>query len=151
MPKKRSRPRHPPQSTLEQFFTGLKDTVLDFVEDAAYDFQESVLRQQQGAGQVKVPPLPPSPVPKSRPEKRPRTGRDPATVPVPTFTPYSTLGVAPDAPQEVIQAAYRALSRIYHPDVPKTGNSIKMQRINSAYEVVGDVKKRKEYDWGPRP
>jgi hypothetical protein len=120
----------------------LRDTVLDFVEDATYDLQEVLLRQQGAQGQVPPPP----PKAEGKAGKRPRTGRDP--VPVPRVWPhhYDVLGVSKDARQEVIQAAYRALSRIYHPDVPKTGNSIKMQRINSAYEVVGDVEKRKEYD-----
>lgn len=149
MARKRSRPRHPPQSPLEQFFNGLKDTVLDFVEDATYDLrdillaqQEAQARGQQRQAQSQVPP---------KPGKRPRTGRAQEKAPVSTPTHYSTLGVAPEAPQEVIQAAYRALSRVYHPDVPKTGNAEKMRRINAAWEVVGDVRKRREYDRSLRP
>src|SRR5512135_932204 len=105
MPKKRR--RHPPQSPLEQFFTGLKDTVLDFVEDTAYDLHDALLRAQeeQARQQSQVPP--------PRPGKAPRTGRTQGKVPVRAPAYYSVLGVAPDAPQEVIQAAYRALSRIY--------------------------------------
>lgn len=147
MARKRSRPRHPPLSPLEQLFTGIKDTVLDFVEDAAYDLQEVLLAQQEEAQRQARSRVPPGPSPS--PGKRPRTGRNPVVAPIPP-THYSVLGVAPTAPMEVIQAAYRALSRVYHPDVPGTGNAEKMKRINAAHEVVGDVKKRKEYDRGLR-
>jgi len=144
VPKKR-RPRHPPPSPLEQFFSGLKDTVLDFVEDAAYDLQDALYQQQEAAqDQSRVNP------PKSAQEAaqgRPKVSKRPRVpVQVPTLTHYSVLGVAPTAPQEVIQAAYRALSRIYHPDVPRTGNAEKMKKLNRAYEVLKDPGQRAEYN-----
>lgn len=135
MPKKRKRRRHPPQSPIEQFFSNLRDTAVEFLMDAMDDLED--IRKQQEKAQTKEQA--------TGPQKRTRTSPKPDGVPVWRHH-YSTLGVSPDARQEVIQAAYRALSRIYHPDVPKTGDKIKMQRINSAYEVVGDVDKRKEYD-----
>lgn len=137
---RKRRPRHPPLSPLEQFFGQLKDTVLDFVEDTAYDVQEMLWAQQEA--QAKAQSVPPP-----RPGKRPRTGYNPPP-PTPIRAPayYSVLGVAPDAPQEVVQAAYRALSRIYHPDVPKTGNAEKMKKINRAYEVLKDAEQRAEYN-----
>jgi DnaJ-domain-containing protein 1 len=59
---------------------------------------------------------------------------------------YDALEVSPTASTDVIKAAYRSLSRVYHPDVPYTGNATKMRLLNSAYEVLSDPKKRKEYD-----
>jgi len=44
---------------------------------------------------------------------------------------YLTLFVIPAAPPEVVKAAYRALSKLYHPD--KGGDTTTMQRINEAY------------------
>lgn len=134
MPRKRTR-RHPPQSPLEQFFSGLRDTVLDFVEDAAYDLEEAFYRQQ---GKQQQPPQPRA-TPKA--DKRPRTR--PVTKPAPTL--YQVLGVATDAPKEVIQAAYKALARLHHPDLPN-GNAEKMKRVNAAFDVLSDPGKRREYD-----
>ena len=60
---------------------------------------------------------------------------------------YATLGVLPTAEDFVIEAAYRALSKRYHPD--RYGGSDaheKMSAINEAYEVLGNAAKRKEYD-----
>lgn len=63
-------------------------------------------------------------------------------------THYDTLKVTPDAPEEVITAAYKALARIYHPD--KNGSSpeamAKMQALNIAYGVLSDTHKRAEHD-----
>jgi curved DNA-binding protein CbpA len=60
---------------------------------------------------------------------------------------YAILGVLPTAEDFVIEAAYRALSKRYHPD--RYGGSDaheKMSAINEAYEVLGNASKRKEYD-----
>jgi DnaJ domain len=64
----------------------------------------------------------------------------------PQATYYRLLGVAQDAEQEVVAAAYKALSRRYHPDNQETGNAARMRVLNAAYEVVGDKVKRSEYD-----
>jgi DnaJ-class molecular chaperone len=60
------------------------------------------------------------------------------------------LQVSPDAEPEVIDRAYRALSLKYHPDVtPESSREAahrKMQRINLAYAVLGDPKRRNDYD-----
>ncbi len=63
---------------------------------------------------------------------------------------YKILQVHHDAGHDIIDAAYRCLSRIYHPDVNKSPLATeRMKEINIAYSVVGDIKKRKEYhpDW----
>lgn len=46
----------------------------------------------------------------------------------------SVLFVVENAPHEVIQAAYRALAKKYHPDLG--GNTEQMQKINNAYEQL---------------
>ena len=64
-------------------------------------------------------------------------------------THYETLKVAPDAPQEVIKAAYKALSQKHHPDKnPGNPEAVRiMAVINGAYEVLSDPKKRADYDF----
>lgn len=60
---------------------------------------------------------------------------------------YSILGVSSASEQVVIQAAYRALMRQYHPDTnPSSDAAIKAQRINAAYAILGDPGKRASYD-----
>lgn len=61
---------------------------------------------------------------------------------------YEVLGVSETASQEDIKKAYRKLSLQYHPD--RNSNSpestTKFQSISSAYEVIGDEDKRRQYD-----
>lgn len=63
-------------------------------------------------------------------------------------THYDNLKVARLAPQEVIRAAYKALSQKYHPD--KNPGDDKAARImailNSAYGTLSDPVRRKEHD-----
>lgn len=54
------------------------------------------------------------------------------------------LQVDPAANPLVIQAAYRVLAQIFHPDV--SGDDAEMKRINAAWEVLGDARRRREYD-----
>ena len=58
--------------------------------------------------------------------------------------PYKVLGVAKDANQDVLKKAYRKLARQLHPD--RGGDPEKLKRVNAAYHMVGDVKKRKLFD-----
>lgn len=48
--------------------------------------------------------------------------------------PHAVLYVTSNAPQEVIQAAYRALAKKYHPD--NGGSHDAMKRINEAYRLL---------------
>lgn len=48
---------------------------------------------------------------------------------------YAKLYVLPTAPPEVIRAAYRALTKMRHPDVG--GSVAVMQELNAAFERVG--------------
>ncbi len=66
---------------------------------------------------------------------------------------YETLGVSKTADQDEIKKAYRKLARKYHPDAnpddPKAEE--KFKEISTAYEVLSDPDKRKQYDAGPAP
>jgi curved DNA-binding protein CbpA len=63
-------------------------------------------------------------------------------------THYDNLKVARGAPQEVVRAAYKALSQKYHPD--KNQGDEKAARImaiiNTAYNTLSDPLRRKEHD-----
>jgi hypothetical protein len=63
-------------------------------------------------------------------------------------THYDNLKVSRKAPQEVIRAAYKALSQKYHPD--KNPGDAKAARImailNSAYGTLADPVRRREHD-----
>ncbi len=58
---------------------------------------------------------------------------------------YRILEVHYDARPEVIQAAYKRLSRLYHPDSGYVLDSSRMNLINEAYSVLNDTKKRSAY------
>ena len=61
---------------------------------------------------------------------------------------YNILGVEETASKDDIKKAYRALSMKHHPD-KNPGNTecvSKFQKINEAYETLGDEQKRNEYD-----
>ena len=60
---------------------------------------------------------------------------------------YSVLGVNETASQDEIKKAYRALSLKWHPDRNNEPDAIgKFQKINEAYENLGEEQKRVEYD-----
>ena len=62
---------------------------------------------------------------------------------------YETLHLHPSAHPDVIQAAYRRLALLYHPDKnPSPEATDMMAAVNRAYEVLGDPEKRAEYDRG---
>ena len=57
--------------------------------------------------------------------------------------PYEVLGLTPDADDEAVKKAYRALAKKYHPDL-NPGDKVaeeKMKEINAAYDRIkaGDV------------
>jgi molecular chaperone DnaJ len=61
---------------------------------------------------------------------------------------YKVLGVSKTADADEIKKAYRKLARKYHPDSNSGDASAeaRFKDVSEAYDVVGDVKKRKEYD-----
>ena len=63
------------------------------------------------------------------------------------FDPYSTLQVTPTAEPEVVQAAFRALARKYHPDRDQTRVAAdQMAKLNRAYSLLRDPKARETFD-----
>jgi hypothetical protein len=63
-------------------------------------------------------------------------------------THYDNLKVSRHAPQEVIRAAYKALSQKYHPDKnPGDERAARIMAIvNTAYNILSDPARRKEHD-----
>ncbi|KAH9479496.1 DnaJ-like protein subfamily B member 8 [Psilocybe cubensis] len=74
---------------------------------------------------------------------------------------YEELGISKDASPEQIRKAYKKRALQTHPDrlppnatpADKTSSEEKFRRVNNAYEVLSDPKKRAEYDihgvWPP--
>lgn len=60
---------------------------------------------------------------------------------------YEILGVPEDASQAEIKSAFRKLAKKYHPDISKDSNAEeKFQKVQEAYNVLGDAEKREQYD-----
>ncbi|MFE7775351.1 molecular chaperone DnaJ [Streptomyces sp. NPDC057445] len=61
---------------------------------------------------------------------------------------YKVLGVPKDATEAEIKKAYRKLAREFHPDANKgdTKAEERFKEISEANDVLGDAKRRKEYD-----
>jgi DnaJ-class molecular chaperone len=63
--------------------------------------------------------------------------------------PYDVLGVAKTASAAEIKSAFRKLAKKYHPDQSKEPRAKeRFAEVGSAYEIVGDDKKRKAFDRG---
>lgn len=57
---------------------------------------------------------------------------------------YEILGLKSSASDQEIKSAYKKLARKFHPD--RGGDTKKFQEIQQAYSVIGDAKKRHQYD-----
>jgi DnaJ homolog subfamily C member 3 len=70
---------------------------------------------------------------------------------------YKVLGVARDADERQVKAAYRKLSKLHHPDkamkqgIGKDEAEKKMAGINEAYEVLSNPELRQRFDHGEDP
>ena len=70
---------------------------------------------------------------------------------------YKVIGVARDADERQVKAAYRRLSKQHHPDkaakngISKEEAEKKMAAINEAYEVLSDPELRARFDRGDDP
>lgn len=61
---------------------------------------------------------------------------------------YNILGVSRNATEDEIRKAYKKLARENHPDVKPDDKSAaeRFRQVQDAYSVLGDEKKRKQYD-----
>ena len=79
------------------------------------------------------------------------------STPAPPSDLYAILGVPRDATQALIDQAYRALVRRYHPDSRTTGDAAlavaddtKLRDVMAAYLVLGHPDRRADFDRGYR-
>ena len=70
-----------------------------------------------------------------------------------TPTYYATLGLAPNAPPEVIRAAFKALALIYHPDktfelpaADRAAHGAVFRKIQGAFDVLSNPNMKAAYD-----
>ena len=60
---------------------------------------------------------------------------------------YTVLGVQKNASQDELKRKFRLLAKEWHPDRRQSNNAEeKMAQINTAYEVLSNLKRRKMYD-----
>ncbi|KAG9195939.1 hypothetical protein G6011_01060 [Alternaria panax] len=70
-------------------------------------------------------------------------------------THYATLGLAPNAPREVIRAAYQALALTYHPDkalelaaAERAARASAFSNLQEAFDVLNNQDRKAAYDAG---
>ncbi len=123
---------------IDDFLDGLKEAAMEFAEDFVHERlappkpprEPRTRRKNIKPPEVKTPKTP-------KPAKRERAE--------PTL--YQILGVDAKAEPEVIEAAWKAKARLYHPDRNKSANAAaKMQAVNAAHDVLGKPEARKVYD-----
>ncbi len=60
---------------------------------------------------------------------------------------YETLGISAGATQAEVKQAYRKLAKQFHPDSQNQAAAHdRIAAINAAYEVLGDIQERRQYD-----
>lgn len=67
-----------------------------------------------------------------------------------SLDPYSVLGVAKTASDDEIKKVYRKKAKALHPDQHPDDEkkNAEFKRVSAAYEILGDKKKRAQYDRG---
>lgn len=59
---------------------------------------------------------------------------------------YTVLQVYPDCSAKGLEAAYRHLAKMYHPDHPETADADRFNAVIEAYRVLRDPEHRARYD-----
>lgn len=59
---------------------------------------------------------------------------------------YAVLRIDRDCTTKALDAAYRQLAKMYHPDHPETADVIKFNAVIEAYRALRNPAKRAEYD-----
>jgi curved DNA-binding protein CbpA len=59
---------------------------------------------------------------------------------------YAILEVSSSATAPEIKKSYRRLARLHHPDLNQNARDTQIKRLNEAYEILRDPKKRAVYD-----
>lgn len=59
---------------------------------------------------------------------------------------YAVLEIPTNASLEQIKQSYRRLARLYHPDINKGSENVRIKQLNEAYTVLSDPMKRTAYD-----
>ena len=59
----------------------------------------------------------------------------------PKDDPYEVLGISPNAPDEVVKAAHKALAKKFHTDATgKFGEDKDMKKVNAAFEKIKEIR-----------
>jgi curved DNA-binding protein len=59
---------------------------------------------------------------------------------------YEVLQVSQDCDPKTLEAAYRRLAKMYHPDRMDTADTAKFDEVMSAFRVLRDANRRQKYD-----
>jgi len=59
---------------------------------------------------------------------------------IPDLDPYALLGIRPSAPDEVVDAAFKALAKKFHPD--RGGDTKMMAQLAAAYQNIKEMRRR---------
>ncbi|MES2698335.1 MAG: J domain-containing protein [Pseudomonadota bacterium] len=59
---------------------------------------------------------------------------------------YRILNVSPDCEAKALEAAYRHLAKLYHPDHPETADTELFSSVIEAYRALRSHERRMEYD-----
>lgn len=63
---------------------------------------------------------------------------------LPPDSPYTILGIHPEAMDVVVKAAYRVLAREYHPDAGLKSDPAKFQAATEAYDAIMAERKARD-------
>ncbi len=67
-------------------------------------------------------------------------------------THYQVLQLSPEATADEIKQSYRRLAKEFHPDLNRgKADADRIIQLNAAYEILGDDRKRREYDYLSQP